>query len=1063
MQKIMLPILLLFVFGKSRAQFNQQADLKTCNITIKANPFTAVTFIELEFYNPRNTEVEAFQALTFDEDQVVTGFQLELNGKYRDGSIEEKWKATNAYNRIVGKRIDPALLSKHSNTYYTLNIYPVPALGSRKVTITLLQKMKNEQHKLTYNLPLLFTGNTSAASLNIMVNGIKETPQSNAGLIEGNLFGSNAKNAFINTEYKNIVLNKPVSFSILLKPGNTYSCVNSTGDFLLRLMPEVKKEYALNPRHISVVWDVSKSGQGRDITKEINFLSNYLQVNKIKQVDFIAFNHTVKDKMVFDFSKNSFYDLFEYIRKIKYTGATLFSNLDFSQYKSDALLLFSDGRISYGNSLPQPGAIPVSCIYSSASSNMDVLQKITGNSGGKLIPLVDHIKATWIDKVTTAENYLIKCISGSSLKLNTALPLKLGTSIFLSGKNSDQNEVKLVYGNNSAINKTEVYALNNSIDCDGETFNQVRLLESYDSLLKTYPSWDKLVVFGINNKIVTTHTSYIVLERIEDYITYKIAPPKELEEKCAEMNYVYNSEFKINAVKEYSLNEKLNGVVAAYNVRIKNWDKNEPLIDLAKPVLANVGTKDLPESKPAENAGIGFANSQGNLTGSTNGALQEVVITSAYSTKRSARSMSSNVVEFQRDDLNAARHTNINNALAGKVAGLQVQSNSGAFPGSGSSVRLRGHSSLALSNKPAYVVNGTVVSDADAINLDDVEDVTVIQGPRASALYGADGANGAIVINLKKGKKVNSAPVWGSYKLSSMEDEDYLQQIKAADPADKVQTLEILEDLYKNNINFYFDMALYFFEVGYKQKAMDLLMDGVELSSNNYNYLTTASYILEKWNDANGAIEIYKNLLQTQPYYAIQIKRNMAFAYVAGKNYQEAVNILADALTDNNNYYDNQLKEMALADLNAIATVYKDKVNVSFLNQNLLKPTPVDLRIQVESGGYYNYSNFSVIEPDNTSCAAAKPLSKNGGVLNSGNYYGYNGYGWNNEYTIKNALKGKYRLHLDLYNNYYYGNYGKWVRVITYKNFQKENQSIETELICLDNQHGKVEFAEVNW
>ncbi len=66
---------------------------------------------------------------------MITAFQLGLNGKYRNGSIEEKWKAANAYNRIVGKRIDPALLVMEYADHYSLRIYPVPAKGSRKITI----------------------------------------------------------------------------------------------------------------------------------------------------------------------------------------------------------------------------------------------------------------------------------------------------------------------------------------------------------------------------------------------------------------------------------------------------------------------------------------------------------------------------------------------------------------------------------------------------------------------------------------------------------------------------------------------------------------------------------------------------------------------------------------------------------------------------------------------------------------------------------------------------------------------------------------------------------------
>ena len=101
--------------------------LKNCNIRVQSGQFTASTFVEMEFYNPNDKVLEGLHQFELNPGQVITAFQLELNGKYRDGTLEEKWKATNAHNSIVGKRIDPALLSMDHNNFYSLRIYPVPS------------------------------------------------------------------------------------------------------------------------------------------------------------------------------------------------------------------------------------------------------------------------------------------------------------------------------------------------------------------------------------------------------------------------------------------------------------------------------------------------------------------------------------------------------------------------------------------------------------------------------------------------------------------------------------------------------------------------------------------------------------------------------------------------------------------------------------------------------------------------------------------------------------------------------------------------------------------------
>ncbi len=137
----------------------------------------------------------------------------------------------------------------------------------------------------------------------------------------------------------------------------------------------------------------------------------------------------------------------------------------------------------------------------------------------------------------------------------------------------------------------------------------------------------------------------------------------------------------------------------------------------------------------------------------TTSELKEVVVTGAFGTKRTARSTASNVQNITGDQMNTIRQTNINNALAGKVAGAQVRSQSVAKLGAETVVRLRGENGLGAGGGALYVVDGTIMPSNADINPDDVEDITVLQGPAAAALFGPDGANGAIVINLKKAKK----------------------------------------------------------------------------------------------------------------------------------------------------------------------------------------------------------------------------------------------------------------------------------------------------------------------
>jgi TonB-linked SusC/RagA family outer membrane protein len=133
--------------------------------------------------------------------------------------------------------------------------------------------------------------------------------------------------------------------------------------------------------------------------------------------------------------------------------------------------------------------------------------------------------------------------------------------------------------------------------------------------------------------------------------------------------------------------------------------------------------------------------------------IKEVVVTSAFGIKRTGRSTSSNVQNLTGDQVNTIRQTNVNNALAGKVAGAQVRSQSVAKLGAETTVRLRGENGFGIGAGALYVVDGTIMPSSADINPDDVEDYSILQGPAAAALFGPDGSNGAVVITLKKAKK----------------------------------------------------------------------------------------------------------------------------------------------------------------------------------------------------------------------------------------------------------------------------------------------------------------------
>lgn len=148
------------------------------------------------------------------------------------------------------------------------------------------------------------------------------------------------------------------------------------------------------------------------------------------------------------------------------------------------------------------------------------------------------------------------------------------------------------------------------------------------------------------------------------------------------------------------------------------------------------------------------------LSPDNNNTLDEVMVVAFGTEKKSQFTGSATVIGA--NDLAKTQVTSVTNALAGAVPGVQLTSSDGA-PGSSSSIRIRGFSSLNAGQDPLIIVDGAPYGGIDVngtkyggdlsnINPADVESMTVLKDASAAALYGARGANGVILITTKRAK-----------------------------------------------------------------------------------------------------------------------------------------------------------------------------------------------------------------------------------------------------------------------------------------------------------------------
>ena len=152
--------------------------------------------------------------------------------------------------------------------------------------------------------------------------------------------------------------------------------------------------------------------------------------------------------------------------------------------------------------------------------------------------------------------------------------------------------------------------------------------------------------------------------------------------------------------------------------------------------------------------------------------LDEVVVIGYGRVKKSDATGS--MVAVKPDDFNKGNRTSVQEAMIGKIPGVNVVTSSGA-PGSGATVRIRSGASLSASNDPLFVVDGVPIDNSTiegasnligGINPEDIETFTVLKDASATAIYGSRASNGVVVITTKKGGDRLNVTYTGQFAIS---------------------------------------------------------------------------------------------------------------------------------------------------------------------------------------------------------------------------------------------------------------------------------------------------------
>lgn len=257
-----------------------------------------------------------------------------------------------------------------------------------------------------------------------------------------------------------------------------------------------------------------------------------------------------------------------------------------------------------------------------------------------------------------------------------------------------------------------------------------------------------------------------------------------------------------------------------------------------------------------------------------NQSMSEVVVT-ALGIQRKAKSLTYSTQSVSGDDISKVKDVNPMNGLTGKVSGLQInRSSSGA--GGSVNITLRGLKSLR-NNQPLYVVDGLPITNTagsgptgafggntdrgdvlSTLNADDIQSINVLKGASASALYGSEGANGAIMITTKKGAAGTTRIDFSS--SITLDQAFYLPKLQfsyAQSPSEKGDAEESWgpKGNFKNHVDGFFD-------IGTTYINSVALSGGTPKAQNYFSYANTTNKGIMPTNKYNQHTLSFRNSMK---------------------------------------------------------------------------------------------------------------------------------------------------------------------------------------------------------
>ncbi|MCU0756131.1 MAG: DUF2135 domain-containing protein [Xanthomonadales bacterium] len=521
----------------------QPIRLAEVDITIRATGLAAETVLDLRFENPNARVLEGELVFPLLPGQTVSGYALEVEGALREGVVVPKETARVAFETITRQGIDPGLAELIAGNVFRTRLYPIPAQGAKRVQLKVLSALEDAGTHWRYQLPLQFAVpvgrfRVRAEAVAVGAPVVEAVQQGDPEL----RFDAAGPRWVAELSRRDVQPRRPLAFRIPKDEAEArvVTAIDERTPVWRSVVAQVDTGRPAElpewtPQRIALYYDASRRALDRDRVREREVLAALVERLGQVEVLLLPFRDVAATPQRLQLKDGKAGPLLAALEALPLDGGASYGAIDLEAAgDADLVLLIGDGLNTFGPAEPRFAMVhtrmlAVQVLMSASSGDPARLTRIARFSGGDLIDLTRTLPASAVTRLLTPRPWVLLSARAESGACTDLSPVTaVGASVTIHARCRGGGPLALVFGDGTdrGVVRRIDYASVEPVDGTlapvvHQLWAQARIAELEAGIT---PDEARITELGVRYGVVTRTTSLLVLDRIEDYVRYRVEP-----------------------------------------------------------------------------------------------------------------------------------------------------------------------------------------------------------------------------------------------------------------------------------------------------------------------------------------------------------------------------------------------------------------------------------------------------------------------------------------------------------------------------------------------------------